>query len=91
MTKAQIDENGQLKLPKRFRKELGLKVGARLAVLRLGDGLILLPEQRRFDQLRKRVRSTLMAAGLTAKEIGSTLPEARSRVYAHRYGYRPGL
>ena len=44
-----IGEKGQLTVPKQFREELGLEAGAPFAVLRLGDGLILLPEQRRFD------------------------------------------
>ena len=46
-----------------------------------------LPEQRRFDRLCERVSSSVMAAGLTSSEnILATLPEARNRVYARRYG-----
>ena len=38
-----IGEKGQLTVPKQFRQDLGLGNGAPFAVLRLGDGLILLP------------------------------------------------
>jgi AbrB family looped-hinge helix DNA binding protein len=48
LTTTKIGEKGQLTVPKRFREELGLGTGAPFAVLRLGDGLILLPEQQRF-------------------------------------------
>src|SRR6266849_608455 len=86
VTTTKIGEKGQFTVPKQFREDLGLEIGAPFAVLRLGDGLILLPEQRRFEQLCKRVRSSLTVAGLTSKEIRATIPEARYRVYARRYG-----
>src|SRR5947208_14926757 len=63
-----IGEKGQLTVPKEFRSELGLGVGAPFAVLRLGDGLILLPEQQRFEQLCEQISSKLAAAGLTPKD-----------------------
>ncbi|HTT22449.1 MAG TPA: AbrB/MazE/SpoVT family DNA-binding domain-containing protein [Candidatus Sulfotelmatobacter sp.] len=51
LTTTKIGEKGQLTVPKQFREDLGLGSGAPFAVLRLGDGLILLPEQQRFEQL----------------------------------------
>lgn len=86
MTTTKIGEKGQLTVPKEFRDELGLGMGAPFAVLRLGDGLILLPEQRRFELLCERMSSRLMATGLTLEGILATIPEARNRVYARRYG-----
>ena len=86
MTTTKIGEKGQLTVPKEFREDLGLGTGAPFAVLRLGDGLILLPEQQRFERLCDRVSSALMAVGLTSEDILTTLPEARNRVYARRYG-----
>ncbi len=90
MTTSKIGEKGQLTVPKQFRDELGLGIGAPFAVLRLGDGLILLPEQRRFEQLCERVSSRLTAAGLRSEDVLATIPEARNRVYARRYGKKPG-
>jgi AbrB family looped-hinge helix DNA binding protein len=81
-----IGEKGQLTVPKQFRQDLGLAAGAPFAVLRLGDGLILLPEQSRFEQLCQQVGSRLTASGLTAEDLLTTLPEARNRVYAGHYG-----
>lgn len=74
-----------LTVPKRFRKELRLGTGAPFAVLRLGDGLVLLPEQQRFEQLCEQVSSALTGAGLTPEAILATLPEARKRVFARHY------
>jgi len=86
LTTTKIGEKGQLTVPKQFREDLGLGAGAPFAVLRLGDGLILLPELQRFGQLCERVGSRLTSAGLTPDNLLTTLPEARNRVYARFYG-----
>ena len=66
-------------------KNWGLGNGAPFTVLRLGNGLILLPEQQRFEQLCQKVSSSLTAAGVTPEDLLATLPEVRNRVYARRY------
>jgi AbrB family looped-hinge helix DNA binding protein len=80
-----IGEKGQLTVPKQFREDLGLGTGAPFAVLRLGDGLILLPEQQRFQQLCEQVSESLAGIGLAPEAILATLPEARDRVFQRRY------
>jgi AbrB family looped-hinge helix DNA binding protein len=85
LTTTKIGEKGQLTVPKQFREDLGLGNGAPFAVLRLGDGLILLPEQRRFERLCQQVGVSRTAAGLTPQDLLATLPEARERVYARHY------
>jgi AbrB family looped-hinge helix DNA binding protein len=89
LTTTRIGEKGQLTVPKEFRDDLGLGSGAPFAVLRLGDGLILLPEQQRFDRLCQRISTSLAAAGVEPKDLLATLPEARGRVYASRYLEKP--
>lgn len=89
LTTTKIGEKGQLTVPKQFREDLGLGDGSPFAVLRLGDGLILLPEQGRFNALCAQVSSALIAGGVDPQEILATLPGARERVYARRYKHRP--
>ena len=89
LTTTKIGEKGQLTVPKQFRRDLGLETGAPFAVLRLGDGLILLPEQQRFEHLCQQVSLSLTAAGVTSEDLLATLPEARQRVYARHYGKKP--
>ena len=86
LTTTKIGEKGQLTVPKEFREDLGLETGAPFAVLRLGDGLILLPEQKRFDHLCAEVTSALASADVSAEAVLSTLPKARQRVFERRYG-----
>ena len=90
LTTTRIGEKGQLTVPKEFRDDLGLGAGAPFSVLRLGDGLILFPEQSRFEKLCEEVSSRLTAAGLTEEDLLATLPQARNRVYERHYGTKPG-
>jgi len=86
LTTTRIGEKGQLTVPKQFREDLGLENGAPFAVLRMGDGLILLPEQRRFDELCLQISTSLSSGGITTKEMQATLPKARQHVYEKHYG-----
>ncbi len=83
---AKIGEKGQLTVPKQFRDDLGLGTGAPFAVLRLGDGLILLPEQQRFDRFCERIGAALTNARVTPEAVLATLPATRQRIFDHRYG-----
>jgi len=85
-----IGEKGQLTVPKQFREDLGLGSGAPFSVLRMGDGLILLPEQRRFEQLCARVTTALTRAEAKPETLLARLPKARKIVFARRYGALPG-
>lgn len=85
LTTTRIGEKGQLTVPKQFREDLGLGTGAPFAVLRMGDGLILLPEQQRFERLCQKVSSTLTAAGVVRSALLKTLPDARKRVFDRHY------
>jgi|SRR5580704_2864811 AbrB family looped-hinge helix DNA binding protein len=85
LTTTKIGEKGQLTVPKQFREDLGLGTGAPFAVLRLGDGLVLLPEQQRFDYLCEKVSAALTGLGLTPEDTLATLPQARKRVFARHY------
>lgn len=86
LTTTKIGEKGQLTVPKQFRKDLGLGTGAPFAVLRLGHGLVLLPEQQRFEHLCEQVEAALTRVGVTPEALLTSLTEARKRVYARHYG-----
>jgi AbrB family looped-hinge helix DNA binding protein len=85
LTTTKIGEKGQLTVPKQFRKDLGLGTGAPFAVLRLGDGLVLLPEQQRFERLCEHISSALGRAGVTEKDALASLLDVRKRLYERRY------
>ncbi len=85
LTTTKIGEKGQLTVPKQFREDLGLGTGAPFAVLRLGDGLVLLPEQQRFERLCEHISLALRRTGVTPEEALASLPAVRKRLYDRRY------
>jgi AbrB family looped-hinge helix DNA binding protein len=80
-----IGEKGQLTIPKQYRDEMGLDAGSPVAVLRVGEALMLIPEQNRFRDLCGSIASVLERHGITPADLLDTLPEARERVFAGRY------
>jgi len=82
---SRLGEKGQLTVPKQFRDDLGLGVGDPMAVLRIGDGLILIPELPQLQRLCNSIAEVLASAGATASDIQATLPRARDRVFRRHY------
>ncbi|MGD1070946.1 MAG: AbrB/MazE/SpoVT family DNA-binding domain-containing protein [Bryobacteraceae bacterium] len=80
-----IGEKRQLTIPKQYRDDLGLNSGAPVAVLRIGEGLMLIPEQNRFRHLCDAIASVFEERQITPASLLETLPEARERVFARRY------
>ena len=80
-----LSEKGQLVLPKEFRDEQGLKAGSPIAILRLGNSLLLLPEMDKFNALCQRIEQTLQKAGVGTDELLDTLPETRREVFRKVY------
>ncbi len=85
LTTTRMGEKGQLTLPKEYRDAIQLEPGAPVAVLRVGDGLILMPEQTRFDALCNSISLALEGLNISEADLQRTLPEARQRVFARRY------
>jgi len=83
-----LGEKGQLTIPKEYRQSLDLDPGSPIAVVQVGNALLLIPEQARFRDLCDRVARAFSSRGMTADDVVSTLPEARERVYAELY---PGI
>jgi AbrB family looped-hinge helix DNA binding protein len=85
LVSTRIGEKGQLTIPKQYRDDMGLDSGAPVAVLRIGQGLILIPEQNRFRLLCEAIAAVFDERQITPVNLLDTLPEARERVFARRY------
>ena len=80
-----IGERGTMTLPKDYRDELQLKTGAALTILRIGDGLMLIPEQKRFSELCDSIAGKLERAGVAEAALQATLPEVREQIARKHY------
>jgi len=88
LTTTRLGERGTMTLPKEYRDALNLGAGAPMTVLRIGDGIILMPEQKRFDRLCDSIAARLERAGVSEAELQATLPDVREELTRRRY---PGL
>lgn len=82
---ARLGKCGTMTLPKEYRDELNLETGTTLTVLRIGDGLILMPEQKHFEQVCDSIAARLENAGVTEAVLQTTLPEVREQLMKRRY------
>jgi len=64
---------------------LGLDSGAPAAVPRIGEVLMLIPEQDRFKRLCESIASVFAERQITPASLLETLPAARERVFTRRY------
>ena len=80
-----LGEKGQLTIPKQYRDLLTLETGAPIAVLQLGEGLLLIPEQARFRQLCESIATAFARHDISAEQVLAGLPEAREQVFAELY------
>ncbi len=80
-----IGERGKMTFPKDYRDALHLETGAVLTVLRIGDGLMLISQQKRFDELCDSIAGRLEGAGVTEAALQATLPEVREQLARKRY------
>lgn len=85
LSTTRLGEHGTMTLPKEYRDELQLAPGAPVTMLRIGNGLLLLPDQSRFEQLCESFASRLEKAGITEADLQATLPQTRRQLMARRY------
>ena len=81
-----IGENGQVTVPKKLRRGLHLVPGSSVAMIRMGDALILLPQQDDFERATGEMQTILANAGITTEVVLATLPATRHRLFKQRYG-----
>jgi AbrB family looped-hinge helix DNA binding protein len=80
-----LSEKGQMVLPKEYRNEQNLKAGSDLAALKIGNGLLLLPQMEKFNALCSSIERVLTKNNLTADDFLNTLDETREELFAEVY------
>ena len=80
-----LSEKGQMVLPKEYRDEQRLNAGSPIAVLKIGNGLLLLPEMEKFNALCNSIERVLLKNELTADDFLETLDETRMELFQEIY------
>ena len=77
LASTKLGKKGQITVPKRFREDLGIGIGARVDVLRVGNALVILREE--LAQKFRPMASAPAAAAATASS-GRVIPQNLIRV-----------
>ncbi|HEY3740915.1 MAG TPA: AbrB/MazE/SpoVT family DNA-binding domain-containing protein [Bryobacteraceae bacterium] len=85
LSTSRLGERGTMTLPKEYRDALHLEAGAPVSLVRIGDGLLLIPEQKRFEQICESLAKRLADAGISEAALQATLPEVREQLTRERY------
>ncbi len=80
-----LSEKGQMVLPKQYRDEQQLTAGSDLAALKIGNGLLLLPQMEKFNALCSSIEAVLTKNNLTSDDFLETLPETRDELFKEMY------
>ncbi|MFA5246420.1 MAG: AbrB/MazE/SpoVT family DNA-binding domain-containing protein [Candidatus Micrarchaeia archaeon] len=81
-----VNVNGQVTLPARDRKKLGILPGSSLCVVEHKDGLLLRKATPVSEDILVKIRRIADEKGLTQKDILKICREVRAEVYKEEYG-----
>ena len=80
-----LSGKGQIILPKEYCDEQHLKAGSDLVALKIGSGLLLLPQMEKFNATCGSIERMLTKNKLTADNFLETLPETRNELFEELY------
>lgn len=81
-----VDERGRVSLGKPVRDALGLKTGTTMAYVKVGDAVLLVPQDAHLAQVMDAAVQAFENAHLSVDEMLAELPDVRDEVVAEHYG-----
>ena len=84
-----VQEKGQVTLPAKVRKNLGLKKGDLVAVMQTKDGVLISPQQVIANQALDELGEVLKEKGLSLDELIESGREIRGQMVKEKYGIGP--
>lgn len=84
-----IQEKGQVTLPAKVRKKLGLKKGDLVAVMETKEGVLISPQQVIANRALDKLGEALKEKGLSLEELIESGREIRGQIVKEKYGIDP--
>ncbi len=81
-----MDDKGRVSLSISTRSALGLRAGSTLAWVRLGDAVMLIPQDEHLESVLDAAAAALDRAGIRVEDMLDDLEAARAEVVAEHYG-----
>lgn len=84
-----IQEKGQVTIPTKVRKRLGLKKGDLVAVTETPEGILITPQEVLAIEALDRIGEALKERGLILEELIESGREIRRQIAKQKYGIEP--
>lgn len=81
-----LDEKGRIPIVKAVRDTYGLRAGSTVAWVKIGEGLLLIPQDEHLARVMEDATGALERAGIAVDDLLSGLDEARAEVVTEHYG-----
>lgn len=86
VTYGQLDSKGRVPLGKPMQDALGLGAGSSVAFVKIGDALVVVPQDKHLEKLASAALRALDNARISVGELLEDLPAARDEVVTAHYG-----
>jgi bifunctional DNA-binding transcriptional regulator/antitoxin component of YhaV-PrlF toxin-antitoxin module len=83
---AHLDKRGRMHIAKPVREAFDLRAGSTVAWVKVGGGLMIIPQDEHLTRIMGDAASALDRAGITVEDLLAGLDEARAEVVAEYYG-----
>ncbi|MDP2168601.1 MAG: AbrB/MazE/SpoVT family DNA-binding domain-containing protein [Thermodesulfovibrionales bacterium] len=82
----EIKARGQVTIPKKLRDRFHLTEGTELAIIPIGEALLLASRPLPLEEARRRLKQLMKDSGLTPEELMRELSRDREKLAAELYG-----
>jgi bifunctional DNA-binding transcriptional regulator/antitoxin component of YhaV-PrlF toxin-antitoxin module len=86
LTVARLSEKGQLTIPAEYRRLHDLERDSMLALIQMGDALVLVPLDEALEQITERLASAMRGAGVSVEDLISEAQAARAEIVREEFG-----
>ncbi len=83
---ARLTEKGEFTIPAEYRREHGLDRDSTIAIIQMGDALILTPIDKMLAEITERMEAAIRGAGVTVEELMEETLAARVEIAREEFG-----
>ena len=81
-----LNEKGELTIPEKYRREHNLERDSTIAIIQMGDALILTPIDKMLAEITERMEAAIRVAGVTVAELMEGTLVARAEIAREEFG-----
>jgi len=83
---ARLNEMGELTIPAKYRREHNLERDSTIAMIQMGDALILTPVDKMLTEITERMEAAVRGTGVIVEELMKETLVARAEIACEEFG-----